>query len=98
MHTAIAEDPVYFPDANLKAAVESHLGISDPTRKGWICWYHKKGDIRIWRVESENKEKAKHGQSRSRNRPGRFVAQLSYSLFIPPGYHLDQTHLACFNH
>ena len=28
---AIAEDPVYFPDANLKAAVESALGISDPT-------------------------------------------------------------------
>jgi hypothetical protein len=28
---AMAEDPVYFADANLKAAVESHLGISDPT-------------------------------------------------------------------
>jgi hypothetical protein len=28
---AMAEDPVYFPDANLKAAVESALGISDPT-------------------------------------------------------------------
>jgi hypothetical protein len=28
---AIAEDPVYFPDANLKAAVESALGISNPT-------------------------------------------------------------------
>ena len=28
---AMAEDPVYFADANLKAAVESELGISDPT-------------------------------------------------------------------
>ena len=28
---AIAEDPVNFPDANLKAAIESELGISDPT-------------------------------------------------------------------
>ncbi len=28
---AMAEDPVYFADANLKAAVESALGISDPT-------------------------------------------------------------------
>jgi hypothetical protein len=28
---AKAEDPVYFADANLKAAVESELGISDPT-------------------------------------------------------------------
>ncbi len=28
---AIAEDPVYFADANLKAAVESELGIYDPT-------------------------------------------------------------------
>jgi hypothetical protein len=26
-----AEDPVYFADANLKAAVEAKLGISDPT-------------------------------------------------------------------
>ncbi len=29
--SAMAEDPVYFPDANFKAAVESELGISDPT-------------------------------------------------------------------
>ena len=29
--TAMAEDPVYFADANLKAAVESELGISNPT-------------------------------------------------------------------
>jgi hypothetical protein len=28
---AMAEDPVYFADGNLKAAVESQLGISDPT-------------------------------------------------------------------
>jgi len=28
---AMAEDPVYFPDANLTAAVERALGISDPT-------------------------------------------------------------------
>ena len=28
---AMAQDPVYFADANLKAAVESALGISDPT-------------------------------------------------------------------
>ena len=28
---AIAQDPVYFADANLKAAVESELGITDPT-------------------------------------------------------------------
>ena len=27
----MAADPVYFPDANLKAAVESELGIIDPT-------------------------------------------------------------------
>ena len=26
-----AEDPVYFADANLKAAVEYELGITDPT-------------------------------------------------------------------
>jgi hypothetical protein len=30
-HVAMAQDPVYFPDANLKAAVESELGIPDPT-------------------------------------------------------------------
>jgi len=28
---ALAEEPVYFPDANLKAAVEQELGISNPT-------------------------------------------------------------------
>ena len=28
---ALAEDPVVFPDANLKSAVESSLGIPDPT-------------------------------------------------------------------
>jgi hypothetical protein len=28
---AMTEDPVYFPDANLKAAVENELGISGPT-------------------------------------------------------------------
>lgn len=28
---ALAEEPVYFADANLKAAVEADLGISDPT-------------------------------------------------------------------
>ena len=28
---AIAEEPVYFPDANLKAAVERELGMPDPT-------------------------------------------------------------------
>ncbi len=28
---AMAEDPVNFPDANLKAAVENELGISAPT-------------------------------------------------------------------
>ena len=27
----LAEDPVYFPDANLKAAVEQALGKTDPT-------------------------------------------------------------------
>ena len=30
-HAAMAQDPVYFADANLKAAVESALGISNPT-------------------------------------------------------------------
>ena len=29
--SAQAEDPVYFPDANLKAIVEEALWISDPT-------------------------------------------------------------------
>ena len=29
--SVMAEDPVYFADANLKAAVESELGITDPT-------------------------------------------------------------------
>jgi hypothetical protein len=30
-HAAMAQEPVYFADANLKAAVESALGISNPT-------------------------------------------------------------------
>jgi len=30
-HSAFAEDPVHFADANLKVAVEAQLGISDPT-------------------------------------------------------------------
>jgi hypothetical protein len=30
-HAAMAQDPVYFADANLKAAVERELGISNPT-------------------------------------------------------------------
>ena len=30
-HSVFAEDPVFFADANLKAAVEAELGISDPT-------------------------------------------------------------------
>ncbi len=29
--SAMAENPVNFPDVGLKAAVESELGISDPT-------------------------------------------------------------------
>ena len=29
--TALAEDPVYFADANLEAAVEEKLGVTDPT-------------------------------------------------------------------
>ncbi len=31
-----AEDPVYFADANLKAAVEAGLGISDPTAEDML--------------------------------------------------------------
>ena len=30
-HVVMAQDPVYFADANLKAAVERELGIPDPT-------------------------------------------------------------------
>ena len=29
-NTALAEEPVYIPDPNLKAAIEKKLGISDP--------------------------------------------------------------------
>jgi hypothetical protein len=37
---AMAEDPVPFPDANLKAAVESALGISDPTPTDMLSLTH----------------------------------------------------------
>ena len=30
VNIVLAEDPVYFADANLKAAVEAELGITDP--------------------------------------------------------------------
>jgi Leucine-rich repeat (LRR) protein len=33
---AMAEDPVYFADVNLKAAVETELGISDPTQNDML--------------------------------------------------------------
>ena len=37
---AMAEDPVYFADANLKAAVEDKLGITDPTPTDMLLLTH----------------------------------------------------------
>jgi hypothetical protein len=42
---ARGEDPVYFADANLKAAVEAELSVTDPTLSDMLGLTHLKANV-----------------------------------------------------